>query len=99
MKPLYLYLVTRNDGVDENGMREFKGQQLETWDVYLSFVVCAENEEAAAKTHPTGDQTCWQKNEADGWVRNPGETLVRLIGTADGNVKKGELLCFNYKAG
>lgn len=53
-------------------------------------VVCAENEQQAKETHPSGDNGEWVNRCS--WVKDPSEVQVRYLGVADESVSLGVVL-------
>lgn len=66
------------------------------YDTYDSAVVCAENEDEARLTPPSGD--AWDKTWRLTWVEDPKDVKVKLIGIADQSISKGVVLA-SYNAG
>ena len=70
----------------------------EQYDTYDSAVVCADSEEEARNTHPSGDNEDFDDDYLFSMWSRPSQVKVEYIGEADVNLKKGVVVS-SFNAG
>lgn len=68
---------------------------------YSDFVVVAESEEEARRTHPSGNGEHWNIRYLDDWIKSSecNRLVVTQIGVAMPGARQGHVICANFHAG